>query len=253
MTEQDILNKIRDSYHNILGHELTGIYVHGSIAFGCFNWENSDIDFLVVAHEPLSLEQKQAMINVLLDMEDICPKKGVEMSVVQEKDCKPFVYPTPYELHYSVSHRGRCRRDLQEYCRNMNGVDKDLAAHTMVTKQVGFALCGKPIDEVFGEVSSAAYLDSIKYDVENAAADIKENPVYIILNLCRVLAYQRENVVISKRDGGVWGIKNLPLKYHELIRSAMEAYAADTVYQGNQQLEEEFAADMCERIFSGKC
>ena len=34
---------------------LTGIYVHGSLAFGCFRWEKSDVDFLVKFGESIGL------------------------------------------------------------------------------------------------------------------------------------------------------------------------------------------------------
>ena len=39
---------IHGEYQTILGDNLVGIYVHGSIAFGCFHEEKSDIDFIAV-------------------------------------------------------------------------------------------------------------------------------------------------------------------------------------------------------------
>lgn len=48
MTEIGLLDRIKTAYSKILGDRLAGIYVHGSIVFGCFNWDRSDIDFLVV-------------------------------------------------------------------------------------------------------------------------------------------------------------------------------------------------------------
>ena len=62
----EILEQIKTSYQEILKDNLTGIYVHGSIAFGCFNWEKSDIDFLVVVKHAPSLQEKKALIRVLL-------------------------------------------------------------------------------------------------------------------------------------------------------------------------------------------
>ncbi|MDD6156298.1 MAG: nucleotidyltransferase domain-containing protein [Lachnospiraceae bacterium] len=38
----------------ILGDNLTGVYLHGSAAMGCFNPEESDIDLLVVVKDALS-------------------------------------------------------------------------------------------------------------------------------------------------------------------------------------------------------
>ena len=44
-----LMDTIARSYAAILGDGLTGIYVHGSLAFGCFCWQTSDIDFIVIA------------------------------------------------------------------------------------------------------------------------------------------------------------------------------------------------------------
>lgn len=46
----------------------------------------------------------------------------------------------------------------------MHGVDRDLAAHITVVRQVGITLCGKNIREVFGEIPKADYLDYGTYN-----------------------------------------------------------------------------------------
>ena len=74
------------------------------------------------------------------------------MSVVEQTVCRPFCYPTPYLLHYSQSYQKQFAEDLDGWCRRMNGVDYDLAAHFTVIRQAGICLCGKPIAAVFGQV-----------------------------------------------------------------------------------------------------
>lgn len=247
----EFLQKIREAYEKILGENLVGIYIHGSVAFGCYRDDVSDVDFLVVVRDTPTLSEKIALIETILRLKAICPKKGAEMSVVLSRACDPFIYPTPYVLHYSNAHLDRIQRDITEYCMNMNGTDKDLAAHFTVTKAVGFVLCGKPIAEVFGAVSAEDYLDSIRFDVENAVLDILENPVYVILNLCRVLAFMRDGVVISKKDGGLWGLSRLSMQYHEAIRAAFASYAEGVPYVWSGT-EQDFAAYMHQEIFGKK-
>ena len=244
-----ILQHIKTSYEAILDENLVGIYVHGSIAFGCFDPRVSDIDFLVVVKDALSVSIKKQLLETLLELTPHCPQKGLEMSVVLARNCRPFVYPTPYEFHFSNAHIMRAKRDPDEYCANFHGTDQDLAAHITVIRAVGQVLCGTPIDEVFGEVSSQDYVDSIRYDVENAIEDINENSVYVILNLCRVMAYLREGLVLSKRDGGEWGLANTPPQYHALVLSALRAYAAGETYEGDAATEEAFAVYMTDQIF----
>jgi len=245
-----LLDGISREYCSILGDNLVGIYVHGSIAFGCFNWNKSDIDFLVVTEDIPTQRQKEDLIDVLLRSNDAAPPKGFEMSVMLEKYCAHFVYPTPFELHFSNTHIQKCRENLKEYCQTMNGTDIDLAAHLTVIKEAGVLLCGKEISEVFGDVLKSDYLDSIKRDVENAPGDVNDNPIYVILNLCRVLAYIREDLVMSKEQGGLWGIRNLPADYFELIQASLACYRSEKNLPVDNEKAQEFCQYMRGRIFA---
>ena len=57
-----ILDEIVRSYYGILKDNLVGIYLHGSLTLGCFNPKVSDIDFLIVARDKLSLEVKREVV-----------------------------------------------------------------------------------------------------------------------------------------------------------------------------------------------
>lgn len=112
-----LLAKLLEDARAILEDKLSGFYVHGSLAFGCFRWETSDIDFLPVVRAPLTLDERMALIQSMLRRTPDAPKKGLEMSVVLEMVCRNFEYPTPYELHFSNSWLDRCREDPEGYCR----------------------------------------------------------------------------------------------------------------------------------------
>lgn len=243
-----ILNKIAGEYQEILKDKLTGIYVHGSIAFGCFNWEESDIDFVVVVKDMLSPEEKEKLIMVLLDWDKAAPHGGFEMSIVLERYCNPFIYPTPFELHFSNRHKERCKQDLKKYCEGMHGLDKDLAAHFTVIRKVGKVLCGKNIPDVFGKVPREDYLDSIKCDVSDAVNEITKEPVYMILNLCRILAFTEENAVISKKQGGEWGMRNLPKIRVPVVRKALQSYCGSGIFREEEKQLKSFAEYMTKRI-----
>lgn len=213
----------------ILGDGLVGIYVHGSLAFGCFNWAKSDIDYLTVVEREPTQAQKEALIAAILALDDRCPEKGIEMSVVLARDCRAFTYPTPYVLHYSNDYRGRYRADLAGTCAVVHGVDRDLAAHFTVTRAVGIPLCGAPIADVFSPVPAADYLDSVLFDIESAEQNVADNPIYVILNLCRTLAYLQDGKIRSKAQGGEWGIAALD-DDAGLIRAALAAYRGGAAF-----------------------
>lgn len=250
MTPIDLLSIISREYKEILNDNLCGIYLHGSLAFGCFNPAKSDIDFIVVVYDEIKQSQKEALIRTLIRLNDVAPPKGFEMSVVLYKDCIAFSYPTPFLLHYSNFHKERAMQNLSEYCLNMNGKDSDLAAHFTVVKKVGISICGKPVDELFADVPAQYYLDSIKSDIKAAENEIISNPVYIILNLCRVMAYIKEGLVLSKQQGGLWGIDKLPGEYSDLIKKAARCYISDGEFEYDTGMLKQFAGYMLAEIFN---
>ena len=248
---RQLLKEVSDEYQEILGENLVGIYAHGSLAFGCFRWAVSDIDFLVVVQEKLTQTEKEMLIGALLKRRGEAPEKGFEMSVVLQKHLKPFVHPTPYELHFSNSHLSAAMNNLTAYCAGMNGRDCDLAAHCTVIRAVGQTVVGLEIGEVFGEIPMADYLSSILYDVESAEEDILENPVYVTLNLCRVLAAVREGLILSKREGGQWGLAAPDLRWRAMIEGALAAYEGGEAFEPEAEQAREFARHMLQSIIKG--
>lgn len=250
MSPSEILSMVSNEYQYIIGNNLCGIYVHGSIAFGCFNWDKSDIDFLVVVNEKLTQNQKESLISTLLRLNQVAPPKGFEMSVVLYQDCRDFKYPTPFQLHFSNAHLKRASDNLFEYCQTMNGVDCDLAAHFTVINKAGVVQYGKPINYVFGEVPKNDYIASIKSDVEDAENEIASNPVYIILNLCRVVAYMKDGFVLSKMEGGKWGLAHLQNEYTDVIKNALDCYTTDKELVIDNYTGQQFARYMNRIIFT---
>jgi len=252
MRVQHILMQIKSRSTEILANRLSGIYVHGSLALECFNWNKSDVDFIILTKSIPTLQQKEALIKTLLAIDNIAPQKGLEMSLVLEKYARCFVYPTPFELHFSNTYKVECLHDLEGYCRRMNGVDKDLAAHFTMIRNACITLCGASEKEIFGEVPAADYLDSIKNDVENAEKEIMVDPVYVILNLCRVLAFIQEKLVLSKKDGGIWGMEHLPTRYTKIVGNAISNYINNDMfaYKEDDKSLKDFAEYMYIRIFA---
>ncbi len=243
----ELLEEFTNRSREILGETLTGIYLHGSAAMGCFS-ERSDIDLLIVVKEELSFGVKKRYMDMVIEIDERAPRKGLELSVVKESSCKPFIYPTPYELHFSRSHLDWYESDPDGYIESMKGTDKDLAAHCMIINKRGRALYGKDIGDVFGEVRGEYYLDSILYDISGVKEEIAGNPVSCILNLCRVLAYAEGGNIYSKAEGGEWGIRNVPEKYDKLISGALLEYKTGKSGSYGAALGQEFAEYMEKRI-----
>ncbi len=255
---QELLQNFTTESRRILGDNLTGIYLHGSAVMGCFNPEKSDIDLILMVKEEVNDTVKRQFMDMVVELNKQAPEKGLELSIVKEEACKPFVYPTPFELHFSVTHLNWYQTNPVDYVAKMKGTDKDLAAHFTIIYHRGQVLYGKAIREVFAEVSHEAYMDSIWCDIEGAAEDILESPMYIILNLCRALAYKEEGLIFSKKEGGEWMLRKLTEEervtqmpgFASLIRAALDEYATGQKMNLQEELAQQFAEYMLEKIKS---
>ena len=247
---EKLIGEYVERSENILRENLVGVYLHGSSVMGCFNPQKSDIDLIIVVDRPLSDPEKRAYMEMVVGLNASAPAKGIEMSVVLRNVCKPFVYPTPYELHFSAGHLDWYRDDPDDYIRRMNGTDKDLAAHFTIINHRGKCLCGAPIEDVFAEVPKADYMDSIRFDVEGAAEEITEYPMYLTLNLARVLAYKEDGLVLSKKEGAEWALERLPAEYRPLVADALREYTESAEVAYDNALAVRYAEYATERIRS---
>lgn len=243
---RDVLDAFIAAAREIMGEQLTGIYLHGSLAMGCFNPDKSDIDLIIIIEESISDEQKMKFMERVAAINRQAPAKGLEMSIVLRKYCSPFAYPTPFELHFSPAHlQWFCDRP-QEYVRRMKGEDKDLAAHFTIIRRYGIVLYGEKIENVFAEVPHENYADSILEDVRDAKEEILRQPMYIILNLCRVLAFLEDGLILSKKEGAEWATGRLPDDDLAVVRSALECYLTNQ----DMLIEEERSRGFAEKMLA---
>ncbi|MEO8610977.1 MAG: aminoglycoside adenylyltransferase domain-containing protein [Chloroflexota bacterium] len=240
------VENFREGIVHILGDNLTGIYLHGSLAMGCFNPARSDLDMLVITRAELG-DSARALAELVLKLSgDPSP---VEISCLRASYLHPWQYPTPFDFHFSESWREKTTQALQTgqfglWSGDPAPTDPDLAAHIIITRARGICLAGKPIDSVFPQVPRADYLHSILSDFDYARTHLGENPVYAVLNCCRIYGYVLEGRVDSKDEAGVWALESLP-EYRLLIQIALDLYrgvASQAEFDPSEL--EHFAVDM---------
>ncbi|WP_312884383.1 aminoglycoside adenylyltransferase domain-containing protein [Paenibacillus xylanilyticus] len=221
--EQVILQPVIHVLKEELSDSLVGIYLHGSMAMGCFHPNESDIDILVVCRDKQSAETYRSIAIKLMHIEEAQNiTKGFEISIVLESTIANLAYPTPFEFHYSAYHREKYRTDEQYLCGGYE--DPDLVAHMAVIYDRGVVLYGKPIMDLFHPVPREYMIASITSDVGAALEEIADNPVYYVLNLSRVLLYVRDSVIYSKREAGERALTEFPSKYQGVISQCLAKY-----------------------------
>ena len=204
------------------GENFVGVYLHGSLAMGCFNPDISDIDLLAIVSPGLLLNQKKDIIGFLQQIDN--SNAPPEISIVTKESLQNLVYPSPFDLHYSYSTRdvytsGKISWEEQRF-------DTDLPAHYMAVRERGICLDGKAINEVFPEIPKEMFMASIVQDLNWIKQEINNLPyVYIVLNPCRALAYVNDIKFLSKQEGGMWALQHVPNRYSTMIERALDAYS----------------------------
>jgi len=223
MDEKSVLSRVIDILKEELTDALTGVYLHGSMAMGCFHPLQSDIDILVVCREKRSSETYRGIADQLIRIEDeMHLSKGFEISFVLESAITEGRYPTPFEFHYSAYHREKYRNNPDYLCGGDD--DPDVVAHMAVIYERGIVLYGKPIKKLFQPANREHVIHSISSDANSALEEIAENPVYYVLSLSRVLLYIQESVIYFKREAGERAVAEALPEHQELVSQCLAKY-----------------------------
>lgn len=207
---------------------LIGIYLHGSLAMGCYQPQRSDIDLLVLLDKPPDPSRCRTWAEQVLD--NSAAPAPIEISFLHYSQYTPWRHPTPFSFHFSEEWRPRIKQALQDgswhACDWQPITDPDLAAHFTVTRRRGIRLAGAPVETAIPVVPWADYLDSICADLRWASERAADNPVYLALNACRVWAAAEAGLVLSKVEGVEWAQPRLPAELAATAASAAASYGA---------------------------
>jgi streptomycin 3"-adenylyltransferase len=224
-----IRNQVLEALSDItglLGRDCVGTYLHGSLAMSSFNPASSDVDLLIVNEEPLApVTRAQLAHTVLAHSNSVVP---LELHVLEHGSLYPWEHPAPFEFHYGEDWRERFAEQLEsgglEYWEALPTTDVDLAAHITVVNERGITLSGEPARKVFPQIPEEDYVHSILTDIVWAQERMEVNPVYFILNACRVYAYLCQRRVYSKSEAGLWARDMVPREHSTLIQEARTSY-----------------------------
>ncbi len=203
------------------------VYVHGSLAMGCFYRAKSDVDLLIVVPNALTPAERERIARAFAGTAAARPVLGdFEMSVLTVEQAATHAHPRPFEVHYSAAWTDAILQGEVDYSESR--ADPDLAAHITVARKRGVALSGPPSAEVFAPVPHADYLSAVLEDLHDVMAGeaLLTSPYYGVLNACRVLATidQGPGTVLSKEEGAVWARLHLPAEHQAVVEQALTCY-----------------------------
>jgi predicted nucleotidyltransferase len=217
------VHEVVDCVRENLKRNLAAIYLHGSIAMGCFNPRAGDIDLLVISRGPIALSAKRAVVKSLLRVSS--RPVPVEATFVSRGQLRRWQYPTPFEIHFSESWR-------EKYTTNLNRAlaypakprDTDLAIQIPTARQRGKCLYGRAAARVLPNVPDSDQIASVVQDFYWARKRISKIPSYFVLNSCRIYAFLLTRRIYSKDEGCAWAMRRVPQECRAVVRNARAVY-----------------------------
>ena len=213
---REIVFALRDGLQNTINDKLLGLYLYGSLAYDCFNPEISDIDFVVVLSELLTLEEEQriAQLHKHLGCEPNYGKR-LEGTYITEEQVKSDDY-LPDFLYYVEG---------EEFVKAKEGQkEQDFPMHRQHLHESGLRIVGYETQKLFKPVPWEILKQSLEQEMPFIKKQFEKRPIYAVLNLCRVVRAHETRRLSSKKQGGEWGLQFLPVKFHELIRIGLNGY-----------------------------
>lgn len=212
------LSKLKNTLEEVLADNLIGLYVHGSLTYGGYVRERSDIDLLVLLNNELSPEVREKLDGVFIALSQKYTEeiKNIEldMLLLSEVSKKTAVVNSQYTF----------RDNKPKVPGALDGFWIELAN----TRKNGIVLFGPEPSDVIPTIEMTVLIEANrqKFTDLQKNAEVWEksdlwNQTYLLVQASRVL-YSLNNGLnlASKQVALAWAFENAPEQFTEMLRVA---------------------------------
>jgi Domain of unknown function (DUF4111)/Nucleotidyltransferase domain len=193
------VRELVERLRTVLGEELVGAYLIGSLALGGYEPGRSDVDVAVVVARPLALDEKEAVVAACRHEALPCPARKLELVVYTRERAPAF------EVNLNTGEGQPLHAGFDAAAEPAFWFVLDLA----IARVGAVPLVGPPASEVLPELPRqdvlAAARESLAWFLANDPAT--EN---LVLSACRTRRFLEEGVWSSKTAAGEWALERLP-------------------------------------------
>lgn len=201
----------------VLGTDLEALYLYGSLVWGDFDLDISDIDLLAVTKKDINKkdftkldEMHSALVKEFPKWNDRIEIAYITKEALQTFKVKrsPLAIISPGEPF------------------NIKDAGNDWLINWYIVLNKGVTIYGLPPKDVIADISKSEFLDAVKKQAlewrEYVSRTKHSRPYqgYAILTMCRALYSYRNGEQVSKQKAAQWAIKELP-KWSNLIQKAL--------------------------------
>jgi predicted nucleotidyltransferase len=199
-----------------LGEELVGIYLHGSLALGAFDEEESDVDFLVVTTHELGSAEIERLAELHERLGDRLDGSYLPRDVFRRFDPARVVHP-----HIEAHKEPRLFPD------DHGG---ETVIYRYVLRKCGVVLHGPPPEDLIDPVGA----EDLRWGVwdillnwwtprlaaDDDRLDDARYRAYAVVTMCRMRYTLATGDVVSKPAAAEWALVHVAENWHDLIRRA---------------------------------
>ncbi len=219
-----VLNLLLSNAKEILGEQVIGMYLYGSLSSGDFNPETSDVDFLVVTAGILPDEMISKLENMHKQTWATSLKRAgklegayVPKALIRRHDPNGVACPTVNEGHFYVAALG-----------------SDWIIQRHVVRELGVVLAGPDpktlIDFVSADEIRSAVLAILRewwFPMLNDPSWLRDHDnayrAFAVITMCRVLHALEHGQIVSKPQATRWAQTKLENKWRNLIERSVAA------------------------------
>jgi hypothetical protein len=208
----------------IFKETLVGIYLTGSLSYGAFEYNTSDIDLTVILQNPVSTEELETIQHLHIQMEKKftkwanrleCTYTPVEMlaSILPPKNPRPWYWGGDRFLYAEAPY------------------GNEWIINKYLLYQHAIPLVGPEFKELTGSISIEEVQKACIRDLFTEWEPKKVDPgwppdshhaAYLVLNLCRILYTVVYQDVASKKTAALWAISRYGEPWNEVIQAALD-------------------------------
>lgn len=212
-----LLNLLLSQMKDILGEKLVGLYIYGSLVWGDFDYEISDIDLLAA----ISTDLNEKEFNKLKQIQDEIVKEYKKFDNRLE-----IAYMSLSALKTFKIQRSKIAIISPGEPFHIKEAGIDWLMNWYFVRENSITIFGPDPKTIIEPISKEEFIQCVKDQVKDWPNWIPQNhkrkfQSYAILTMCRALYAYKNGVQVSKKQAALWVQKKLP-EWSSLIQNALK-------------------------------
>ncbi|ALC90746.1 hypothetical protein AM500_13830 [Bacillus sp. FJAT-18017] len=228
----NVLKEYINLFHEHFPETMEGLYIHGSIALNAYVDDSSDIDFITVTNRPLTEKDSDSLSFIHSHIAKKYKKPEMDGVYILWEDLGKL-YKNSIDFNYNYPFYNNKKLSIGNYF-NFNPVTwwvlkkKGIKIIGTDPKDFQFEIQSKELFSYVLENMNTYWVNRIQL-AEDSIDDLLNLPTekidfeieWFVLGLLRQFYTLKEYDIVSKLDAGVYGLKEVPVEWHDIIKEAM--------------------------------